>query len=282
MLDFAKVRAYYFDPPPEDPERIPAREELYARYERRRFEDCLLRGGDPEAEGLGPHGSLIGGPGKPLTLFHGFPELRARLRPLPLRWFDHSRGRTPIMPPGGLEEAHAFFASLSGAYLAGMRDRPSGPLLRRHFRSAELTRQARSRVADSGILHALLGLTDRTDVPSYPKVGASWEGFVIRQIVQLVRASPEQCFHWSTHTGAELDLLVLAGTRRYGFEVKRSEAPRLTRSMRSALETLKLDRLDVIHAGTERYRLGERVRALPAVELAGELRAVTRRWPEGP
>jgi len=146
MLDFAKVRAYYFDPPPEDPERIPAREELYARYERERFEDCLLRGGDPEAEGLGPHGSLIGGPGKPLTLFHGFPELRARLRPLPLSWFDHSRGHTPIMPPGGLEEADAFFASLSGAYLAGMRDRPSGPLLRRHFRSAELTRQARSRV----------------------------------------------------------------------------------------------------------------------------------------
>jgi len=91
-----------------------------------------------------------------------------------------------------------------------------------------------------------------------------------------------KCFHWSTHTGARLDLLVLAGTRRYGFEVKRSEAPRLTRSMRSALETLRLDRLDVIHAGTERYRLAESVRALPAVELAGELRAVTRRWPEGP
>ena len=137
-------------------------------------------------------------------------------------------------------------------------------------------------IADSGVLHALLGLTGRTDVLSHPKVGASWEGFVVQQIVQLVRASPEQCFHWSTHTGAELDLLVLAGTRRYGFEVKRSEAPRLTRSMRSALETLKLDRLDVIHAGTERYRLAERVRALPAVELAGALRAVSGRWPEGP
>ena len=137
-------------------------------------------------------------------------------------------------------------------------------------------------VADSGVLHALLGLTDRTDVLSHPKVGASWEGFVVQQIVQLVRASPEQCFHWSTHTGAELDLLVLAGTRRYGFEVKRSEAPRLTRSMRSALETLNLDRLDVIHAGTERYQLAESVRALPAVELAGALRAVSGRWPEGP
>ena len=126
-------------------------------------------------------------------------------------------------------------------------------------------------IADSGILHALLGLASRTDVVSHPKVGASWEGFVVEQIVQLLRASPGQCFHWSTHTGAELDLLVLAGTRRYGFEVKRAEAPRLTRSMRSALETLNLDRLDVIHAGTTRYRLASGVRALPAAELGDTL-----------
>ena len=125
-------------------------------------------------------------------------------------------------------------------------------------------------IADSGVLHALLGLTNRTDVTSHPKVGASWEGFVIQQIVQLLRAPSEQCFHWSTHTGAELDLLVLDGSRRHGFEVKRSEAPQLTRSMRSAVETLGLDRLDVVHAGTERYRLASRVRALPAGELVAE------------
>ncbi|MCY4573807.1 MAG: ATP-binding protein [Gemmatimonadetes bacterium] len=127
-------------------------------------------------------------------------------------------------------------------------------------------------IADPGILHALLGLTDRTDVVSHPKVGASWEGFMIQQIVQLLRAPPEQCFHWSTHTGAELDLLVLDGARRRGFEVKRAEAPRLTRSMRSAMETLNLDSLDVVHAGTERYRLARNVRALPATELEGTLR----------
>ena len=131
-------------------------------------------------------------------------------------------------------------------------------------------------IADSGILHALLGLTDRTDVMSHPKVGASWEGFVIQQIVQVMRAPPELCFHWSTHTGAELDLLVLDGSRRHGFEVKRSEAPRLTRSMRSAVETLGLDRLDVVHAGAERYRLAEKVRALPAGELVLELRRLAR------
>ncbi|MDE2719530.1 MAG: ATP-binding protein [Gemmatimonadota bacterium] len=126
-------------------------------------------------------------------------------------------------------------------------------------------------IGDSGILHALLGLTNRTDVVSHPKVGASWEGFIIQQIAHLLRASPERCFHWSTHTGAELNLLVMDGARRYGFEVKRSEAPRLTRSMRSALETLNLDRLDIVHAGMRRYRLARRVRALPAAEIVSIL-----------
>ena len=126
-------------------------------------------------------------------------------------------------------------------------------------------------IGDSGILHALLGLTTRNDIVSHPKVGASWEGFVIQQIVHLLRAPAEQCFHWSTHTGAKLDLLVMDGARRYGFEVKRSEAPKLTRSMRSALETLNLDRFDVVHAGAERYRLADGVRALPAADLADTL-----------
>ena len=139
MLDFDLVRAFYFDPPPRDPERIPSREELTARHERRRFDDCVLRGGDPEAEALGPHGFLIGGDGKPPTVHHVRPEVHARLRPLPLIWFDHPRRRTRTLPPGGIEEAHLFFRSLSHGYLAGHRDRPAGPRLRRHFRSPELS-----------------------------------------------------------------------------------------------------------------------------------------------
>ena len=127
-------------------------------------------------------------------------------------------------------------------------------------------------VADSGVLHALLGLSTREAVLSHPKVGASWEGFVVQQIAQLLAASPEQCFHWSTHSGAELDLLVVAGNRRFGFEVKRAEAPRPTHSMRSAFETLGLDRLDVVHAGTESYAMAPGIRALPAARLAKELR----------
>lgn len=127
-------------------------------------------------------------------------------------------------------------------------------------------------VADSGILHALLGLSTREALVSHPKVGASWEGFAVQQIIQLLAARSDQCFHWSTYSGAELDLLVVAGRRRYGFEVKRTEAPRLTASMRSAVETLDLQRLDVVHAGRRLYRLAPRVRALPAAQLSTALR----------
>ena len=127
-------------------------------------------------------------------------------------------------------------------------------------------------VADSGILHSLLGLPSRDALVSHPKVGASWEGFVVSQVIERLAARPEQCFHWATHSGAELDLLVAAGERRYGFEVKRAEAPRLTPSMRSAFQTLKLDRLDVVHAGTQSYGLAEGIRAVPATDINSVLR----------
>ena len=83
-------------------------------------------------------------------------------------------------------------------------------------------------------------------------------------------------FIGSTHSGAELDLLVLAGNKRYGFEVKRTEAPRLTASMRSAFETLKLDRLEVVHAGDQRFALAKGIGTLPASSLAATLRPLRR------
>lgn len=126
-------------------------------------------------------------------------------------------------------------------------------------------------VADTGILHTLLGLKSRDDVLSHPKVGGSWEGFAITQIIARLAARSEQCFHWSTHSGAKLDLLIVSGAKRHGFEIKRTEAPRLTRSMRSSFDTLHLDRLDVIHAGTRRYALAPGIRAVPAAEIEQEL-----------
>ncbi|MEE9281947.1 MAG: ATP-binding protein [Myxococcota bacterium] len=129
-------------------------------------------------------------------------------------------------------------------------------------------------IGDSGILHALLGLTSREEILSHPKVGASWEGFVIQQIIDALAARPEQFYHWSTYSGAELDLLVVSGNRRLGFEIKRAEAPRLTPSMRSAQETLGLTRLHVVHAGSHSYAMAPGIRALPAAKVPVELRAL--------
>lgn len=126
-------------------------------------------------------------------------------------------------------------------------------------------------VSDPGILHTLLGVDSRDALLSHPKVGASWEGFIVSQVIARLGAEPEQCYHWSTHSGAALDLLVVAGGNRFGFEVKRAEAPRLTPSMRSSVETLGLTRLDVIHAGSRQYALADGVRALPSTEMKTEL-----------
>jgi predicted AAA+ superfamily ATPase len=93
-------------------------------------------------------------------------------------------------------------------------------------------------------------------------LGASWEGFVIQQLMAHLNAPRERCFFWATHAGAELDLLVVSGGRRRGFEVKRTERPTVTKSMRSAWQTLRLDSLDVLHAGEHTFPLAEGIRAV--------------------
>lgn len=123
-------------------------------------------------------------------------------------------------------------------------------------------------LADSGILHSLLDMGSRQEaLLGHPKVGASWEGFALHQIVRALDADWQQCYHWRLHTGAELDLLVVRDGQRLGFEIKRTDAPRLTPSMRSALDNLKLDRLYLIHAGRQGWPLAERIEALPLAEL---------------
>jgi predicted AAA+ superfamily ATPase len=117
-------------------------------------------------------------------------------------------------------------------------------------------------VADSGLLHVLLGIRSRPDLEAHPKVGASWEGFVIEQIRSRLGADLDECFFWATHSGAELDLLVVRGRTRLGFEVKRTTAPKVTPSMRHALTDLKLKRLDVVHAGETSFPLTEQIRAV--------------------
>ena len=137
-------------------------------------------------------------------------------------------------------------------------------------------------VADSGLLHALLGLEDLDDLAAHPKVGASWEGFAGTEIERCLGARPEECFFWGTHAGAELDLLVVRGQRRRGFEFKYSSAPVLTPSMRIAVGDLRLDSLDVIHAGSEVFPLAERVRAVPLARISAEIEPLDRSLRGGP
>jgi predicted AAA+ superfamily ATPase len=116
-------------------------------------------------------------------------------------------------------------------------------------------------VRDSGLLHTLLGLRKRRDLLTHPKLGASWEGFVIEQLLRTVE--PDQAYFWATHQGAEIDLLMLRGSRRVGVEIKRGDAPSLTPSMRIALEDLRLSKLWIIYPGELRYNLNDRVTAIP-------------------
>ena len=118
-------------------------------------------------------------------------------------------------------------------------------------------------IADTGILHSLLGIDNRAGLEDHPKVGASWEGFGITQVVERLGVSRDECYFWATQAGAELDLLVVRGERRLGFEFKRTVAPQVTKSMHIALADLRLSSLDVVHAGDQTFPLaGRHPRAL--------------------
>jgi len=119
---------------------------------------------------------------------------------------------------------------------------------------------------DTGLLHALLGLRTERQIQGYPRMGFSWEGFAIEQIIRRFDAERESYFY-KTHGGAELDLLILRGGRRYGFEIKYADAPSTTRSMHVAIDDLKLDRLYVVHPGSRSYRLAEKIQSLPLAEV---------------
>lgn len=127
-------------------------------------------------------------------------------------------------------------------------------------------------IADSGLLHMLLGIKTRNDLERHPKIGASWEGFVIEQVIHLMGFKKEDCFFWATHAGAELDLLVVKGREKIGFEVKLTSSPRVTPSMRSALSDLKLQRLYVIHSGEETFQLERKIQALALTRLLDDLK----------
>jgi len=126
-------------------------------------------------------------------------------------------------------------------------------------------------IRDTGLLHALLGLRSQSDLEGHPKAGASWEGFALEQVLRRTGALPEECFFWATHGGAELDLLIVRGRKRIGFEFKRTVAPSVTTSMRVALKDLRLDHLTVVHAGEGAFPLGSRIRAVGLERISEEV-----------
>ncbi|MCC2667527.1 MAG: uncharacterized protein K0S63_1443 [Gammaproteobacteria bacterium] len=110
---------------------------------------------------------------------------------------------------------------------------------------------------DSGLLHYLLSLHNLSTLQQHPKVGASWEGFALEELIRCLPVEPENCYFWSTHQQTELDLLIFHEGKRLGFEFKYADAPTLTKSMRIACEDLRLDELIVIYPGTRKYSLTE-------------------------
>lgn len=114
---------------------------------------------------------------------------------------------------------------------------------------------------DTGLLHVLMGVRTEADLLRHPRSGASWEGFALEQVLRITQ--PDDAYFWATHTGAELDLLMMKYGKRIGVEFKRMDAPALTPSMRIARADLKLDAPYVVYAGKRRYTLADRIEVVP-------------------
>jgi len=134
---------------------------------------------------------------------------------------------------------------------------------------------------DSGLFHHLIGAGVMDKLLTDPRLGASWEGFILEKT--LTEARPDQAYFWGTHAGAELDLLLFVKGRRIGVEIKRADAPRRTPSMTAALRDLSLDALCVVYPGDLRYQIGEQMTAVPASEFFsfGDGAAVSIGEPDG-
>lgn len=124
---------------------------------------------------------------------------------------------------------------------------------------------------DTGILHALLNLPDQASLLGHPKLGASWEGFALEQVIHIYKADAAECYFWGTYANAELDLLIVQGDRKTAFEFKYSSMPKITRSMHSAMEDLDLDEITIVCPGSNTYQLAETIRVTNLQQLVKEM-----------
>lgn len=122
---------------------------------------------------------------------------------------------------------------------------------------------------DSGILHALLSLENYRDLMSHPKMGASWEGFALEQIIEQLGLRENDCYFWAVHTGAELDLVISQKGKLWGVEAKHADAPTLTKSITSAMDELSLAHLWVVYPGDKKYYLQKKITVIPLDDIKG-------------
>ena len=156
--------------------------------------------------------------------------------------------------------ARRYLDVLAGAHMVRVLPPWHENLKKRQVRSPKIY------VRDTGLLHELLDLPTAVALTGHPKVGASFEGFAIEQL--LASTNARSAYFWSTHGGAELDLMLIAGGKRYGFEFKYTDAPGTTRSIRVAMEDLNLTHLWIVYPGAEAYDLDDRISVLPVSDVA--------------
>ena len=157
--------------------------------------------------------------------------------------------------------ARRYLDILSGSYMVRQLQPWHENLKKRQVKSPKVY------VRDSGVLHALLALERRDSVLQHPKLGASWEGFALEQIIAA--SESRDIYFWSTHSGAEIDLLIFKDGKRLGFEMKYTDAPRTSKSMRIAIEDLKLDILYIVYPGRKSYPIDRDISALSILDVAG-------------
>lgn len=140
-----------------------------------------------------------------------------------------------------------------------------------------LVRSPKVFVRDSGLVHALLGLTTFDDVIAHPVAGGSWEGWVIESLLAVAPFGTHFCFY-RTSAGAELDLLLeLPKRQRWAIEIKRSSAPAVSKGFHIAAEDVKATQRLVVYPGSESFPLSQGVRATSLIDLQRTLSAIDRR-----
>jgi uncharacterized protein len=133
--------------------------------------------------------------------------------------------------------------------------------------SKRLVKRPKLYLRDSGILHVLLAICSLRDLAEHNKLGASWEGFALEVAARAIGKRPEAPAFWATHTGAEVDLFWQEHGKNWAVELKYADAPRLSRSMASAVEDLDLAHLWVVYPGDRAYPLAEGVSTLPLANI---------------